>query len=68
MKQFYELAAINKHVLPGAPLQETEIFFTGRDCFDRLSHHDRASVYLNVQSEIREQAKKAFLVSLTSSR
>ena len=61
-RQFYELATMNKNVLPGAPLKEMEIFFLGRECYDKLSHHDRADVFQKVMMELRDRAKKEFLV------
>lgn len=56
---------MNKNVLPGAPLAEMEIYFVGRDCYDCLSHHDRVDVYQKVQIELKNKAKKEFLVSMT---
>ena len=55
---------MNRNILPGAPLEEMEVFFIGRDCYDRLSHHDRADVYRKVQIELRDRAKKEFLVCI----
>lgn len=39
-----------------------EHFYQGRECFDGLSQYDRDEVYRQVQSVLRENAKRDFQV------
>lgn len=39
-----------------------EVHFMGRDFYNGLSQLDRADVYRTVQQQLREKAKKEFLV------
>ncbi len=59
-RQFKRLLEENHQVTPGKSLQETYVYFVGKDVFNGLEEGDRLLVYEQHQQELRQKAKHDF--------
>ena len=47
-------------MIPGKGLDETYIFFIGKDCYNELLNEERNQVYEQHQQELKQKAKLEF--------
>ncbi|VDI33979.1 Rho GTPase-activating protein 5 [Mytilus galloprovincialis] len=59
-KKFKIALEENQHVIPGKGLEETYIFFVGKECYNDLLSQEREQVYEQHQGELRQKAKLEF--------
>lgn len=59
-KKFKIALEENQHVIPGKGLEETYIFFVGKECYNDLLSQEREQVYEQHQAELRQKAKLEF--------
>lgn len=62
-KQFQQLLQEAGYVNPGKPLEEVQVLFMGRECFEGLSHKDIRIIYQKHQDSITNKAKHNFQVN-----
>ena len=56
-QDFRKLLQENNHVTPGKPLNETYVFFVGKESYNALTEADRLMVYEQHQNDLKQRAK-----------